>query len=181
MNIQLCEVQHFLQSNGILISFSGKLTQGLIEEYGAAVKKYLEQAERPTSEIHNVFSIFIEQTQNIKNYCSSKDNSPHGEQIASSSVVTIGKEELQHVIRSGNLVENADVVLLREALDQIVALDRTELKQLYKAKLREAVDQDALGAGIGLVEMARKAKRPLEYSITPIDEHLSFFTLKAVI
>lgn len=39
MNNQLYEVQRFLQSNRILISFSGKLTQGLIEEYGAAVKK----------------------------------------------------------------------------------------------------------------------------------------------
>ncbi len=95
--------------------------------------------------------------------------------------MTIGKTEHNHVIHSGNLLANDDVLCLRKTLDQIVSLDKTELKQLYKAKLRETVSPDALGAGIGLIEMSRKVKHPLEYSIIPIDEHVSFFTLKAVV
>jgi regulator of sigma D len=68
MNSTLLDVQNKLRQSGILICFSGRLSQGLIEEYGEAVKKYLETEDRPMNEIFNVFSIFIEQTQNIKNY-----------------------------------------------------------------------------------------------------------------
>jgi hypothetical protein len=177
----LFEVQRFLQANRILISFSGKLTQGLIEEYGDAVKKYLEQAERPSSEVRDVFSIFIEQTQNIKNYCSSKEHSPLAERISTSSIVTIGHSEEGHFIHCGNLLANGDVAYLSEALNRLIGLDKAELKRVYKEKLREIPDPDAPGAGIGLIEMARKASRPLDYVITPIDHELSFFTLKAVI
>ncbi|SDD18634.1 hypothetical protein SAMN02799630_02355 [Paenibacillus sp. UNCCL117] len=177
----LFEVQRCLQANRILISFSGKLTQGLIEEYGDAVKKYLEQAERPSSEVRDVFSIFIEQTQNIKNYCSSKEHSPFAERLASSSIVTIGHSQEGHFIHCGNLIENGDAASLSAALDKLIGLDKTELRKLYKEKLREAQHPDASGAGIGLIEMSRKVSSPLSYAITPIDREMSFFTLKAVI
>ncbi|WP_281883763.1 SiaB family protein kinase [Paenibacillus sp. YYML68] len=181
MNSPLYEVQRFLQENRILISFTGKLTQGLIEEYGAAVRKYLENAERPTNEVRSIFSIFIEQTQNINNYCSGREHSPWAEQLARSSIVTIGEDSLGHYIYSGNLMETADVEPLKHTLDELLKLDKDGLKQLYKARLREAVEPGSLGAGIGLIDMARKAKQPLEYSFTPIEGGLTFFTLKAVV
>jgi hypothetical protein len=181
MTNHLFEVQSFLRQNRILISFSGRLSQGLIEEYGAAVRKYLEDEERPTSEIREIFSIFIEQTQNIKNYCLSKQGSPSYEMIASSSIVTIGKEEDGSIVSSGNLVLNTDVEALTEKLKHLVKLDKTELKKLYKELLKRDLPEESGGAGIGLVEMARKSCKPLEYTVTRIDDEVSFFTLKAVV
>ncbi|MDF2816038.1 MAG: hypothetical protein K0Q81_2238, partial [Paenibacillus sp.] len=40
---------------------------------------------------------------------------------------------------------------------------------------------DHVGAGLGLIDMARKATVPLEYSIIAQDDSLSFFTLKAIV
>lgn len=177
----LYEVHDLLQRNRILISFSGKLTQSLIEAYGDAVKGYLEQAERPSGEIRDIFSIFIEQTQNIKNYCVRRADDPWADAITSSCIVTIGQTEDGSCISSGNLLHNGDVAALTERLAALAQLDKAQLKQLYKAKLREAAPSESDGAGIGLIEMSRKARLPLEYSIKPINDHLSFFTLKAVI
>ncbi|WP_284638061.1 SiaB family protein kinase [Paenibacillus silviterrae] len=181
MTNHLYEVQSFLRQKKILISFSGRLSQGLIEEYGAAVRKYLEDEERPTSEIREIFSIFIEQTQNIKNYCLSKQGSPSYERIASSSIVTIGKEEDGSIVSSGNLVENKDVEELKDKLKHLIGLDKAELKKLYKELLKRELPDGCSGAGIGLVEMARKTSKPLEYTVTRIDDEVSFFTLKAVV
>ncbi|HZG84349.1 SiaB family protein kinase [Paenibacillus sp.] len=178
---ELLEVQQMLRSRGILICFSGKLTQTLIVEYGEAVKTYLEAEDRPKNEIFNIFSLFIEQTQNIKNYYAMKMASPHYETLLQSSIVTIGKTESGSYVCSGNLIENEDAAALKAALDELVRLDKTELKALYKAKLRAEPDPGATGAGLGMIDMARKASAPLEYSIVGHNERLSFFTLKAIV
>jgi hypothetical protein len=178
---QLFEVQKSLQSKGILISFSGRLSQGLIEEYGEAVKKYLEADDRPINQVYHIFSIFIEQTQNIKNYCTYKEASRQAEQIAQSSIVTIGKSEKGSIICSGNLVENMDLDSLVLYVKMLSTLDKDQLKKLYKEKLKQDMSDDKGSAGIGLIEIARKASYPLEYSVTPVDNDLSFFTLQAVV
>ena len=181
MDTRLLDVQHLLRSNGILISFSGRLSQGLIEEYGEAVKKYLEVEDRPQNQIYNTFSVFIEQTQNIKNYCTLKAESDHYETIAQSSIVTIGKTDNGSYVCSGNLIENNDGGPLAAYLDYIIQQDKTGLKTMYKEKLKQAVSPDSTGAGLGLIDMARKAASPLEYSIVDLNGGLSFFTLKAIV
>ncbi|TXK80072.1 hypothetical protein FU659_18920 [Paenibacillus sp. N3.4] len=170
-----------LQSRGILISFSGKLSQGMIEEYGEAVKRYLEQDNRPKSEVSHIFSIFIEQTQNIKNYCTTKESSSNSETINQSSIVTIGKVEKGNFVCCGNLVENGDLGRLVARIESLAHMNKDELKRKYKEMLRKELVENQTSAGVGLIDMARKASLPLEYSVTRIDEHLSFFTLKAVV
>lgn len=179
----LLEVQSLLRKNGILITFSGRLSQQLIEEYGEAVKTYLENEHQSTKEIIHTFSIFIEQTQNIKNYCANRRESAAKDRIAQSSVVSIGMNDKGNFICSGNLVENADIPELTARIDAILQLNKDELKKLYKDRLRQGLSDNPAeaGAGVGLIDMARKATLPLEYSVTPQDEGLSFFTLKAVV
>ncbi|MFC5704314.1 SiaB family protein kinase [Cohnella faecalis] len=177
----LLEVQTVLRRNGILISFSGRLSQQLIEEYGEAVKTYLETDKRPKNEIYHIFSIFIEQTQNIKNYCTSKSESALYDQISSSCIVTIGRETDGNFICSGNLVDNGDLATLISHIEPIINLQKDELKRLYKEKLKQPFDGTSSGAGVGLIDIARKAALPLEYSVTKLDDRVSFFTLKAVV
>jgi len=182
MNNQLLEVQHLLHSQGILISFSGRLSQALIVEYGEAVKKYLETDNLPQNEVFNIFSVFIEQTQNINNYCASQSENPHCDRISQSSIVTIGKTEAGNYVCSGNIVENEDIDKLTAYIESIVKLDKQGLKELYKAKLKQDLPPGGtVGAGLGLLEMARKATLPLQYSTVVLDSSLSFFTLKAIV
>ncbi len=178
----LLHIQRTLQTHKILISFSGKLSQDLIEQYGEAVKRYLETEDFPRTEVFHTFSVFIEQTQNIKNYCGTKTDSPYTDRILTSSIVTIGRTEHNGTfVCSGNLIEKQDAPALLARLENIIALDKNGLKQLYKETLKRELPEGSTGAGLGLIDIARKASLPLEYCMTDIDEELSFFTLKAVI
>ncbi|NHN29111.1 SiaB family protein kinase [Paenibacillus agricola] len=182
MNDKLLELQTLLRENSLLITFSGKFTQSIIEELGEAVKKYLETEERPQNAIFNLFSIFIEQTQNIKNYCSSKENAEYSDRISDSCIVTIGKTETGNYVCSGNQVENQDVQKLVAVLEQVNQMDKEELKKMYKIKRKQEVaSMEGPGAGLGLIDIARKVKQPMEYTITELDAGFSFFTLKATV
>lgn len=181
MDNNLLELQSTLRNNGILISFSGRFSQGIIEELGDAIRKHMEAEDRPKNDIYNVFGIFIEQTQNIKNYSSKKINTDIYTTIADSGIVSIGKLDSGYFIWSGNIIENCDKQVLQEKLERLTALDKTELKKLYKDKLRQQVDPDSIGAGIGLIDIARKASFPIEYSIKELDDRFSFFQIKVIV
>ncbi len=180
MELNLLELQKVLQGYGVLISFSGRFSQEIIEELGDAVKKYLETEAMSRNDTYNVFSVFIEQTQNIKNYSTSNDG-PVGERIASSGIVAIGKSESSYFVSSGNLIENKDIPLLTDRLAEIANLDKNGLKKLYKEQMKKDISPGSTGAGLGLIDMARRASKPLHYSFAKVDEQVSFFTLKVYV
>lgn len=180
-NNHLLKIQNFLTEQGVLISFSGRFSQSIIEELGEALKNYLEEEQRPKNNIFNVFAIFIEQSQNIRNYSASKKDTAAFEKISQSCIVTIGALNETNYIYSGNLVENKDVEALVKRIEEIKPLDKDELKKLYKEKRKESINVDNGSAGLGLIDIARKASAPLEYSITKIDNEFSFFTLRVFV
>jgi hypothetical protein len=181
MQTNLYELQKVLQGFGVLISFSGRFSQEIIEELGDAVKKYIETETLSQTDTYNVFSVFIEQTQNIKNYCTLKSQGPYADKIANSGIVTIGKTPHGYYVSAGNLVEVADAANVTTRLDRIVGLDKPALKKCYKEQLKAEIAPGQIGAGLGLIEMARKASQPLEYSIMEINSEVCFFTLKAYV
>lgn len=181
MEMNLLDLQRLLQNYGVLISFSGRFTQIIIEELGDAVKKYLETEATSQNDTYNVFSVFIEQTQNIRNYSFIKEGSLLGDRIANSGIVAIGKSEDGYFVSSGNLIECSDVPSLTSKLELILPLDKIGLKKLYKEQMKKELPPEATSAGLGLIDMARRASKPLTYSVVKLDDKLSFFTLKAYV
>ncbi|MBC2726414.1 SiaB family protein kinase [Desulfosporosinus sp.] len=172
----LINLQNTLSSSGILISFSGRFSQGIIEELGEAIIKHMETEERPRNDIYNVFAIFVETTNNIKRYSLSKQGSEVYERIYNSGIVTIGRNNEGYYICAGNLIEKADADKLAAQLDSLIPLDKDQLKKRYKEQIKKDLPPDSMGAGLGLIDIARKCSKPMNYSLRDID-HLSFFTL----
>lgn len=179
--IDLIQIQNILSDIHILTIFSGRFSQGIIEELGEAVKKHLESEEVSRKNIFNVFSIFIEQTQNIKNYTTLKENSAYYDKIIDSGIVAIGKNDLGYFVYSGNIIENNDRDPLIEKLNLLKILNKDELKKLYKETLKKEITPDCKSAGIGLIDIARKSSLPIEYEIKNLDEKYSFYTLKVIV
>lgn len=168
-----------MNHNGVITSFNGSFTQEIIEEIAECIKRYIEQ-DNCENKGYEVLSIYIEQSQNIKNYFYKKiniDNEKEFFKLAFESIIVIGKEEDDYYICSGNIINNDDVKSLEENINYINSLDKKQLKAYYKEKLRTGTNND-LGAGIGLIDMARKSNKPLTYLFIERDEKYSFFILK---
>jgi len=178
MSSRLTDIQSILGVQGIITCFSGRFSQGLIEEIGEAVKKHMEAEDKPKNDIFNVFSIFVEQSQNIKNYVIRKEGSSGCNRIASSAIICIGKGETGYFIWSGNIVENSDIAPLHAKLNTVVGASKDELKRLYKEQMKKDPEPGQLGAGVGFIDIARKASMPIEFSFEKVDEKFSFYEIK---
>ncbi|ACV64935.1 conserved hypothetical protein [Desulfofarcimen acetoxidans DSM 771] len=174
----LLDLQNNLRAYRVLISFSGRFSQGIIEELGDAIRKYMEVEDKPRNSIYNVFAVFVEQTHNIKNYVAEQECSPYYEQIANSGIITIGKTDNRYYVCSGNLIQHKDAGILSSRIDKLIDLDKNELKKLYKEEIKKDLPPGSKGAGVGLIDIARKTSQRIEYSILKLDDNLSFFSIK---
>jgi len=177
----LHDVRRTLSAEGILICFNGPFTHSIIEELGKAVKKYLETEEVQKSALMDVFSVYIEATQNVSNYANRGGWREEERQKMNSGIVVIGRQGERYVVQSGNPVRVADGEALGRRLDHLISLDKIGLKALYKEQMHTRVEPGSSGAGLGLIDLARKSREPLEYSLVPDADGLLFFSLKVTV
>jgi hypothetical protein len=170
--------EHFNQQR-ILLCFNGPISRSLIEEIGNALKNYLAAEQAQPSAAMDVFGTYIEMSQNIRHYAARRG---YGEAEGSATVVIARDDAGHYVVSAGNLVEAADGDALLAKVDALAALDKVQLKAAYKEQLRKPRDADATsGAGLGLIDIARKASEPLTATLTQHGDGRAFFGLRAVI
>jgi hypothetical protein len=127
----------------------------------------------------DVFSVYIEMTQNIRHYAIAHQY----DEIDSSATVVVARDNDQHyLVQSGNLVEKADGQALMAHVNALANMDKAALKIAYKTQLRQPRSTSATsGAGLGLIDIARKSVHPLSATLTDLDSGRSFFSVRAVI
>jgi hypothetical protein len=86
-----------------------------------------------------------------------------------------------YIIASGNLIESQYVTNLKGKIENINKLSPVELKDLYMKVLGTDELTSKGGAGLGLIEMARKSGRKLESYFRDINDKLAFFYLQILI
>ncbi|MDM8551247.1 SiaB family protein kinase [Desulfobacterales bacterium HSG2] len=156
---------------GIFFSFSGPLSQEVMVEIGSTLKQKMKLEEASKTTVIRVFSMVVENAQNIIYYSAEES---HG-------IITVGSENEHYFVLSGNMVENEKVEGLNKKLTKLRTMNRDELKKYYKKKRKTGPDEGSKGGGLGFIEMARKASRPIEFSFKKINEKFSFFSVKIVI
>ncbi len=180
--MDLFEIRERFLQDGTLICFSGPFSHSIIEELALAIRRHLESEALSKASLMDVFSIFVEQAQNIRNYASTKtaaDAPPGGD--FNQGIVAIGRKDDRFIVRSGNLVVKADLAGAVALIERLRGLDAAQKKALYREQLRKEKPEGALGAGLGLIDMARKSTQPLHYELRDLDGKYAFFSLQATI
>ncbi len=176
---QLSRIREEITREGVMICFNGAFVHSIIEEIGSALRRYLEEEEEKRGAALDVFSVYIEQAQNVRNYLARKRFSDVSH---TNAIIVIGRnKDDRYVVSSGNIVETGDAKELAARLEAVRALDSDGLRKLFKARLRAETRDSNGGAGMGLIEIARRCTEPLQYAFHAVDEGHSFFCLTAVV
>lgn len=179
VSYSLASLREFFSGQRILICFNGPISRTLIGEIGVALKDHIASTQAHQSAAMDVFSVYIEMSQNIRHYASRMG---YDDFAAAATVVIAETDGGHYTVSAGNVVERADGENLLSKIQELASLDKTELKALYKQRLREPRQPGAAtGAGLGLIEMARKSSEPLQATLDEGRDGKVFFSLRAVI
>jgi hypothetical protein len=178
-DINLFDLRANFTQNRILLCFNGPISRSLIEEIGSALKNYMQAEQAHLTASTDVFSVYIEMTQNIRHYANARG---YDELAGSATVVVARDAQGRYQVQAGNMVDRADGEQLLDRVNALALMDPAQLKTAYKTQLRQPRDQNAAsGAGLGLIDIARKSSAPLSAQLSPLDEGHVFFSLCATI
>jgi hypothetical protein len=179
---ELFDVRSILRKQAINFAYSGYVTETVLTGVGDAIKQKLALDDADTKTLRSVFSVFVEAMQNMIRYSAEKVPNRAAQPPSSEmryGVLTIGREGDDYVVHAGNLIARSEVERLRRRLSQIRDMNKEELRALHKERLRAGLEEGSKGAGLGLMEIARRASKPIEFDFVDVDDEHAFFTLKA--
>ena len=180
-DFDMLEYYEMVRKHNINIIYSGPIWGDGVEGIGNTIRKRLEFDELPLTASKSVFTVFVEQMNNMLMYSAEKQTySAKGDKDldVSSGVFMLGTADKVYYLKTGNVIKNENVELLKGRIDYLNTLDKDGLKKYYKAQIRgENSNPDSLGAGIGLTEIAKRASSKIVYHFQPYGEDLSFFSM----
>lgn len=178
-SLDLFGMRESFNQQKIMLCFNGPISRSLIEEIGNALRNYLLADHAHPSSAMDVFGIYIELTQNIRHYSQQQGWS---EQDATATVVVARDAEGHYVVSAGNIILQQDGEALLARIQSLAGLDKSELKARYKEQLRMPREAGASsGAGLGLIDIARKSSAPLQASLRQLTDGRAFVSVRAVI
>lgn len=178
MNIS--KIRNMVEDDHIIfLTYGGFLSQNLISGMTEALESETEHNEIKLSTATNIFTIFIELSQNMMNYSKSIDVTSTNKRRG--GLILVGKDQnSNYFIHSQNIVCDKDKEKLEKKLKLLKTMTYDEVKKKYRELRRLGSGKHSQGAGIGFYEIAKRCDK-LEYEFEYINENRYYFNLKTFI
>jgi hypothetical protein len=138
------------------------------------LEKEMETSEFATVGRKRLFMFVLESLQNV-----SRHSSPV--QHADMSLVVYSKNGDGYTVTTGNVIPFSAIQELKAKLDEINSLDTNEIRKFYRQMLGSSDFSNKGGAGLGLIEMAKKTGNKLDYDFVPVRTDFSYFILSKTV
>jgi len=165
-----------MEDGNIMLSFKGEVTSDLLTSILQIMETKMETLAEPPKIKKKVYNILVECLQNLYHHIDEDDATT--KQNEKSALFMIRKsDEGEYSIMTGNYIAAENIELMKGRLDLINGMDKDELKKYYKEVLNNGEMSAKGGGGLGMIDIARKSGKKLEYNFDAVDEHFSFFSL----
>jgi len=142
-----------------------------------ALEKEAEENGITMSVSNNLFTIFIELSQNMMNYSKKIDS----DALRAQGLILVSKDkEFNYSIHSQNIVSGADKETIEPKLEEITHLDKDGIKKRYRELRKSGKHTHDKGGGIGFYEIAKKCDK-ISYDFKKIQEDRYYFHIKTTL
>jgi len=167
-----------MEHDEIILAFKGDVTEELLTSVFQIMESRLEMSPAELRLKKKVNNILVECLQNVYHHMEdfTEEEKPDDHAGSAMFIICQDKQNGFRVI-TGNHILNTNVEILKGKIDAVNAMSPEELKIHYIEALRKTEFSEKGGAGLGLIDMARKSGRKMNYRFDPVNERLSFFSL----
>ncbi len=163
-----------LAGERLMFAYRGEVTSENSVLLLTLLEREMEFSEYNMVGRKRLFMFVLENLQNITRHATAQGN-----EVV--SLVIYNKTPDGYTVTTGNPIAAADVPVLKNSLDNINNLEPDKVREAYRKMLQESDLSSKGGAGLGLMEMARKTGNKLDYDFSHIDEHTSYFILSKTV
>ena len=149
--------------------YRGMFTQNLTRKILSLAESNLQRFVDKGSLQNRIYFIMVEGLQNVTRH---QEKAPE-QKNDHLGIFAIQKKGNRYLITTGNTIVNSKVELLKQKLEQVNSLDREEIKELHREILSTGELSAKGGAGLGLIEMARRSGNRLSFDFEYVDLYYS--------
>ena len=168
-----------VKRDSLTLSYSGVFSDSMTDRIIELSEAYLESHEQMGKMRRKTSFLVAECFQNVVRHGVTEVNSNFFSLGTDSFVIRF--KDNTCFIASENVLPNEQIDGLKSKMDQVNQYDKDELKSIYKQILEGGELSEKGGAGLGLIEMARKTENRLHYSFKSLDDNNSLFYLMLVL
>lgn len=175
MEVNIFDFYNKMEKDNIMLSFKGSVTSELLTSVLQIMESKMDRLNEPSKVKKKVYNILVEALQNLYHHL---DKQPDDAAKGFNTVIfMVGKDGDTYSIFTGNYIKNENADKLKQKLDKINSLEPDELKAYYKEVLNNGMMSDKGGGGLGMIDIARKSGKKLDYDFQKVDDQHSFYSL----
>jgi hypothetical protein len=153
--------------------------RGVVTEENSVPMLTLLEKEMENSEFgfvgrKRLFMFVLESLQNVSKHSELNHH-------ANMSLVVYSKTDNGYTVTTGNVLTSAHIIDLKSKLDKINNLPTDEIRNVYRQMLSTAEFSSKGGAGLGLIEMAKKTGNKIDYDFVRLNDDFSYFVLSKTV
>lgn len=162
-----------MQKDNVEYIYRGEFNTNITDSILSLAETNLDDSKDGIKTRKRVYFILVEGLQNITRHQEAVNN-----ENETPGLLIIQRKNFDYVITTGNLIKTEGVPHLEGLLQKINSLDKKELKEYYRTILSSRTFSEKGGAGLGLIEIARKSGNKLNYGFEKINAGYSYFYLQ---
>lgn len=166
---------HELKQDDLCFAYSGSFFDSMTHKIIDLTSHNIDSAGNFVKFKNKISFLMAECYQNIVRHGISSSQGKSANE-ASSAFFARSQGDL-FFITSANTVNNSNIPEIKEKLDRVNSLNSDELRLLQKQVLAKGKLSEKGGAGLGIIEMARRTGQKIEYNFEGINESSSMFYL----
>jgi len=173
----VAQIRDRMKSHNFMLSYRGNFSQDITKALLGVSEKQLDSDGTDLGVKKKVFNVMVECLQNVAKHTSEVDEYTE----TYSSLFMLGRSATDYIIYSGNVIDNKNVEQLKERISYVNSMDKDELKEFYKMIISSGDLSEKAGAGLGLLDIAKKSGNKLDYDFQQIDDKKSIFSLRTFV
>ncbi len=167
-----------MATSGFPLIYKGEMNHQIMRSFAFMANRKITEKDLPTSIRKRVFHVMIECLQNVTKHSDDFDKT---DKQVGNGLFIVGQNKDSFYVVTGNLVQNEKIKELEERLILINDSSEQELKDIFMKQMMEGNLTEKGGAGLGLIDIARKSGKKLFYHFVPYDNHRHYFLLAVTI
>jgi hypothetical protein len=168
------KIRNIMKEERLMFVYRGAVTNENSESLLMLLEKEMEESDFGFPGRKRLFLFVLESLQNVSRHSSRQSE-------GDMSLVIYSRTDRGYRVTTANVIAREDSLPLKEQLDLLNSMDAEGIKSLYLKKLLNEGFSEKGGAGLGLIEMARKSGNRLDYDFIDIDDDSLYFVLSKMV
>lgn len=165
-----------MASNGFSLVYEGEFSHEVMKMFTSMAERDMDKSNEDKSVKRKVFHVMVECLQNMTKHSDDVDKNDG----VGNGLFIVGKKDGYWSVITANKIMKEKIDGLKASIDNINSLNKDDLNALYKKQIREGSLSEKGGAGLGLIDIARKTGRQLDYQFLPLEDKTNYFFLLKV-